>query len=180
MIRKRLLAAACIAVVALATTVGTASAAPTNDRAQTLSYVSQPGDYVGQGHSDTFTPGTVSGMTMTMSFLFYNHNSVQIDVARTSPTNWYGERFTLNLEAPAGEKLRVGTYTNAMRAPFETGTSPGLSFYGDGRGCNTVTGSFTITGIRNSGSTIIGVSGTFTQVCDNSTGALTGSFSYNV
>ena len=53
--------------------------------------------------------------------------------------NW-----NLALAAPQGQRLKVGTYEGATRWPFQAATVPGLSFYGQGRGCNTVTGRFVI------------------------------------
>ena len=46
---------------------------------------------------------------------------------------------------PDGQTLTAGTtYANATRYPFN-GSGPGLAIYGEGRGCNTLTGSFTVT-----------------------------------
>jgi hypothetical protein len=52
--------------------------------------------------------------------------------------------WTFEVAAPRGEPLRVGRYTGAQRSPFHTGAAPGLSFSGEGRGCNTVGGSFEV------------------------------------
>lgn len=55
-------------------------------------------------------------------------------------TWWYGDF------APAqGDILLAGsTYPNARRYPFH-GVGPGMEVRGNGRGCNTLTGSFTVT-----------------------------------
>ena len=52
----------------------------------------------------------------------------------------------LNFAAAGNEQLTPGVYTNAVRWPFHSST-PGLSVYGDGRGCNTLTGSFEVKGV---------------------------------
>ena len=52
---------------------------------------------------------------------------------------WYAE-----FQAPKGIPLRVGPYEGATRYPFQRDTDPGLSIAGEGRGCNTLTGRFTI------------------------------------
>ena len=55
------------------------------------------------------------------------------------------DAWTLDFATPQGQALTAGTtYDNVARYPFQTSTQPGLSLYGDGRGCNTVTGSFTV------------------------------------
>lgn len=52
--------------------------------------------------------------------------------------------WSLELAAPPGERLTAGvTYENAARSPFQD-EAPGLSLSGDGRGCNRLTGSFTV------------------------------------
>jgi hypothetical protein len=56
-----------------------------------------------------------------------------------------GTFWHLDFAAPQGQALTTGTvYDNATRYPFQSPTEPGLSLFGDGRGCNTVTGSFTV------------------------------------
>jgi hypothetical protein len=45
----------------------------------------------------------------------------------------------------AGQQLQPGTFTDALRYPFESAGHPGLNISGDGRGSNMLTGSFTVT-----------------------------------
>ena len=52
--------------------------------------------------------------------------------------------WSLYLSAPQGEVLKRGNYANAARYPFQSSSQPGLSFSGNGRGCNEITGEFTI------------------------------------
>lgn len=63
---------------------------------------------------------------------------VHADVEGPDGTYWSAD-FT----PAAGDVLAPGTYTDATRFPFN-GTGPGLSVSGSGRGCNTLTGSFTV------------------------------------
>jgi parallel beta-helix repeat protein len=51
--------------------------------------------------------------------------------------------FRIQLDAPSNQPLAVGQYSNAARYPFND-QEPGLSVFGNGRGCNTVCGSFEI------------------------------------
>jgi hypothetical protein len=63
-----------------------------------------------------------------------------VSVGINGGTFWY-----LDFAAPQGQALTTGTvYDNATRYPFQSPTAPGLSLWGDGRACNTSTGSFTV------------------------------------
>jgi len=56
-----------------------------------------------------------------------------------------GDLLAPGFRRPQGQALTAGTVCdNATRYPFQSPTAPGLSLYGDGRGCNTSTGSFTV------------------------------------
>lgn len=48
------------------------------------------------------------------------------------------------MAVPEGQELAVGAYENATRYPFQDPDVPGLDFSGDGRGCNQLTGRFTV------------------------------------
>ena len=52
---------------------------------------------------------------------------------------WWNTEFA----APPGQDLAVGTYRDARRYPFNDG-APGFNHSGNGRGCNTLTATFTI------------------------------------
>jgi hypothetical protein len=90
------------------------------------------------------------------------------------------DNWTLQFHSPNGQ-LAVGTYTGATRFPFQAAGVPGLSVYGSGRGCNTVTGSFTILDISYGPSQeITRLSADFEQHCEGGTAALRGSVRYQV
>jgi hypothetical protein len=55
-----------------------------------------------------------------------------------------GDAYDLEFAAPPGQRLAPGHYDRAQRAPFREDGRPGIDVSGDGRGCNTVTGRFTI------------------------------------
>jgi hypothetical protein len=59
-----------------------------------------------------------------------------------------GDWWYLDLAAPTGKTLTPGTYTGATRYPFNDATEPGLSLSGNGRGCNQLTGTFTISAVE--------------------------------
>lgn len=99
-----------------------------------LSFVSEPGDYIGGGQSLTFTPANAGFSSMVSE----DRRSVAVSVLPSS-SFWY-----LNLAAPAGQELLPGVYEGATRWPFQAPPVPGLDFSGDGRGCNTLTGRFEV------------------------------------
>jgi hypothetical protein len=100
-----------------------------------LTMTSDPGDYVGQGTSYSYSvPAT--------SFSVQNGgNLVRVD---TSGPGGPGDFWNLAFQAPAGQTLQVGTTYQAERWPFQPTTLAGLEVFGQGRGCNTLTGSFTV------------------------------------
>jgi hypothetical protein len=57
-----------------------------------------------------------------------------------SPTHWW----YVDLAAADGVPLTPGVYLDARRIPFLYPGHPGLDVYGDGAGCNQVTGSFVV------------------------------------
>ncbi|MGE5286718.1 MAG: hypothetical protein ACM3ML_05845, partial [Micromonosporaceae bacterium] len=79
-----------------------------------------------------------------------------------------------------GSVLTVGTYPNATRYPFN-GSGNGLNVDGEGRGCNTLTGSFTVKQAVFSASdnSLKNFDATFTQHCEGATPALNGELKYN-
>ncbi len=54
----------------------------------------------------------------------------------------------LDFAAPRGTTLSRGKYRSAERFPFQLPERPGLSVSGEGRGCNELTGEFTVYAIE--------------------------------
>jgi hypothetical protein len=106
-----------------------------------FSYISSPYSTVGGGESAVVGPA--DGFEITP----YNYDNKTIFFAindfQTNPNPWQSRWWYLNLTAPTDAQLTVGVYSNAARFPDE-GSSGGLDFYGNGRGNNSLTGSFTI------------------------------------
>jgi hypothetical protein len=131
---------------------------------------SEAGDYIGQGQ--TYFYGATDG-TFAASKNFDNGVSVSFDNASH---NW-----SLDFAAPQSVLLAPGTYLGATRFPFQSPTEPGLDVSGDGRGCNTLTGSFVIRLVSyGSGTTINAFWATFEQHCEGVVPALRGEIRYNV
>jgi hypothetical protein len=132
----------------------------------TLQFSGTSGDYITQGESYSYSTSNRDPLVVSSSA--GNEVGVQINL---SATVWW----TLELDAPGSAVLAPGTYSGATRYPFDT-TGPGLTLYGEGRGCNTVTGSFTVI------DAVFGPQGyvqkfdaTFVQHCEGGTAAASGS-----
>jgi hypothetical protein len=95
---------------------------------------SQPGDYIGQGLNYYFIPATAS-FTPT-----YDGSLARFGVTKPDYSEWW----YVTIAAPPGQPLVAGSYTNAVRAEFRSAGQPGLDVWGDGRGCNTLSGSFNV------------------------------------
>src|ERR1041385_3842107 len=94
---------------------------------------SPQGDYIGAGQNYYYTP---ADGTFSANKNYDNGVSVSFS---NSGHNWW-----LDFAAPGNALLTPGTYSGAVRFPFQASTQPGLSVAGDGRGSNTLTGSFTV------------------------------------
>lgn len=103
----------------------------------TVAFGGDPGDYISGGRSYSYTAGPdriqVNGSAARGLV------DVSIDGAN-------GDWWSVSMAAPQGQELQAGTYEGATRYPFN-GAGPGLNHDGNGRGCNTLTGSFTISKI---------------------------------
>lgn len=134
-----------------------------------LSMVSQPGDFIGQGQTYNFT-GTNAQFTFHAST-----SGLEQDLTSSDGQTW-----TVDMFPAPGNILAVGNYPNATRYPFN-GNGNGLSIFGDGRGCNTLTGSFKVTQAVFSAAdnSLQNFNGTFIQHCEGATPALTGRVRYD-
>lgn len=78
---------------------------------------------------------------------------------------WYD----VELSAMYDDNLEVKTYENALRYPFNGKSRPGLSFDGDGRGCNELEGRFTILELeRDTQGNLTKFAANFEQHCEKS------------
>jgi hypothetical protein len=122
---------------------------------------SDAGDYIGLGATYNYTQANaVIKLTANGDYLRISVNGDQW---------WYGDFAT-----PSGAALKPGTYANLTRYPFNSPAAGGLSWYGDGRGCNTLTGSMTIDSVTYAAGTLSAIDLRFTQNCEGGTAALRG------
>ena len=135
---------------ALALLVLVAAALPSTARADdvaavsgSLTMTSDLGDPVGQGNSYSLVMPDASFMTHGDA-TYYDGNMVRVRAYAA------GEWWSLEFQAPTGQTLTAGvTYANAIRGVQSSpppGPLPRMDVFGDGRGCNTVDGSFTVLG----------------------------------
>jgi Putative Ig domain len=145
-------------------------AATIQGQVTSLSLNSDPGDFVGGGQTlfltsadGTFNASGTSG-------------SGVVSVSLEGPLQfWF-----LDFAALSGQPLAVGTYTGAARWPFQAPTQPGLSVFGDGRGCNTLSGDFSVLEISyGPDGNIASFDATFEQHCEEATAALRGEIRFN-
>jgi len=141
---------------------------PPSDATQTtVSMTSDPGDFIGQGQNWFYSSGTSQiALGINEPDETYLHGSIN------APN---GDWWYIDIAAPAGQRLVPGTYTGAERYPFNSDGTPGLSVDGNGRGCNTLTGSYTIYDAQyRSDGTIASLDLTFEQHCEGVEPALRG------
>jgi hypothetical protein len=152
---------------ALIVILGLYLAIPGNAIAQdesSFSFVSDPGDYIGQGQTVLFTPDTAS----FSASISQDNNRIFGNVFPFAGGFWF-----FRLEAPIGQSLDPGVYEQATR--FQTDTTPGLDIFGDGRGCNMVTGRFEVLeAVYGPGGYVERFHATFEQHCEGAAPALFG------
>lgn len=73
-----------------------------------------------------------------------------------------------------GQDMTTTVYTQAERAPFAAPGHPGIDIGGDGRGCNTISGSFQVHSITWQGATLRDFTASFEQHCEGGAAALRG------
>ncbi|MCU7821301.1 hypothetical protein [Kitasatospora sp. DSM 101779] len=158
--------------LALATAAGTTVLVGGAAHAQTvtsgsLSFGGDQGDWISGGESHDFATDAQDRLDVYASS---DHRAIGLSV-NGAHGNWW----SLDLKAPEGKALGVGQYTGATRAPFSGSAEPGLELSGDGRGCNTLTGSFTITDVAfGPNGYVQTLDATFEQHCEGSTAAARG------
>src|SRR5437016_2688634 len=131
-----------------------------------LTMISDAGDYIGGGQFYFYTPadGTFTAQQNFAQGVSLAFNTPSFDHF------WY-----LDFAAPNSQPLTVGTYLGATRFPFQASSEPGLSVYGDGRGCNMLTGSFQVLQVTyGSGTDIVAFDALFEQHCEGAVAALRG------
>lgn len=122
---------------------------------------SDSGDYIGQGQTEIFSQAN--------AILTATESAGELTIGVMGDRS-YGGRFRVMTPLT---QMEPGYYADAQRAG-ENPTAPGLIFFGDGRGCNSVDGWFVIDNIAFLDGALTAVDLRFEQHCDNLTPALRG------
>lgn len=163
---------ACAAAVLTAAATAAVGVAPAYaaDAPTTFFTMLGGGDYIGGTSSQLFHPGNAT--------LNVSGTASRLSLSVSGGT--LGKSFILEMAAPSGQTLVPGTYENAMRYPFQTADRPGISVFGDGRGCNTVAGRFVVHDMAVGETGVINrFSATYEHNCEGGTKALIGQVSIN-
>jgi hypothetical protein len=139
-----------------------------------LFFASDSGDYVGDGRTKLFHFGPAHAETQ-FSVARNFHDGVTVRVHALDFSFWW----ELELDAPGSGALVPGRYKAAVRYPFNN-DAPGLTFHGDGRGCNLLTGRFDVLDIAYApGGAVERLAANFEQHCESSPRALFGEIRVN-
>jgi hypothetical protein len=123
---------------------------------------SDTGDWVGQGRTFTYT--------QVDSVLNVSASGGLLTIKVAGEEDWTGNFRAMN----SLTQLQPGYYGNLRRAGFHNPRIGGIDFYGDGRGCNLVTGWFVIDDIAYSNGNVSSLDLRFIQHCDGRAEALRG------
>ena len=151
-----------------------------------LTLHSEPGDYIGRGgdFDITYTP---ENSDFFFVFIFYSPPrflEFQFGTVTSGLDNTFATlQFSTN---QLGIPIQPGFYPDAERAPFASPGHAGLVVSFQNRGCNTLTGNFTIDDVTflpdpslQSGLNVNTFDASFEQHCEGNAPALFGTFSFN-
>ncbi|HLL85041.1 MAG TPA: hypothetical protein VK420_20390 [Longimicrobium sp.] len=123
---------------------------------------SDAGDYIGGGGSFSYTQAN--------SIISVSAIGNRLVVKISGDQEWHGE-----FQSPGAlGQLEPGSYTNLKRYPFQEQGAGALSWFGEGRGCNDLTGAFTIDSVKYEGAQLTAIDMRFEQRCSGGTTALRG------
>jgi hypothetical protein len=138
------------------------AAGTTPDSGNFIYLESQPGDYIGAGRSYLYSQHNAT--------LAVSASDATLSVEVTGDQRWYASFEGMNTLS----RLEVGYYGSLQRSPFHNPTRGGLSWAGDGRGCNTLTGWFVVDDIAYTSGVMTAVDLRFEQHCEGVAEALRG------
>jgi hypothetical protein len=127
---------------------------------------SDNGDYIGAGGSYTYT--------LADSLLRFTLNGRLLNVNVQGDQEWTGDFQAMN----AADGLAVGYYPNLTRYPFNAFPEGGLDWYGEGRGCNTLSGWIAVDRVVHSCGAVSELELRFEQHCEGGGSALHGQIHY--
>ncbi|MES2627279.1 MAG: fibronectin type III domain-containing protein [Pseudomonadota bacterium] len=141
-------------------------AVPLSFRPTRIKLTSDFNDYIGGGRTYEYTKANAQ--------ISIGGSGNQLSVDVNGDESWFAE-FVL----PAGQSTwQPGTYTGLTRWPFHDSEKGGLSWSGEGRGCNTLTGSITVTSATYNDGSLDSIEMSFVQNCEGGSSALRGTISW--
>jgi len=148
-----------------------------------LTLKSEPGDFIGQGGSFDITYTPLNSMFFSVSVLPPAPIPSFVQFVLGTVTSGSDNTFAIVdfSTTQLGITIQPGLYVDAQRAPFANPGHPGLDVSFQNRGCNTLTGSFSVgeAAFSPDGMTIETFAATFEQHCEGFTPALFGSFQFD-
>ncbi|HET7726212.1 MAG TPA: Calx-beta domain-containing protein [Candidatus Limnocylindrales bacterium] len=130
----------------------------------TALYVESPaGEYIGQGGTYLYTKAN--------SLLEVSSVGSRVHVSVEGDEWWTGD-----FAQPSGSVVATGYWENLRRYPFFV---PGLSFSGEGRGCNTLLGRLSVDQVTYDGSALSTLTLRFEQRCEGTGAPLRGFLRYD-
>lgn len=152
--------------VCVVVAVGVGCGDPTGPKTRTTPNLvrleSDPGDYIGAGETHSYTQAN--------AVIAVTAASARLSVKVTGDQWWVGD-----FQAPAGlSRLQPGAYAGLQRYQFNDPAKGGISWFGQGRGCIAVTGSFTVDSITYVGDSVRAIDLRFEQHCEGSAATLRG------
>jgi len=150
------------------------SAVPAWAQTTALRFVSQPGDYIGGGLTQTWNSGDLT---------------LAVDTVRTTTTriviHGFKEPFDGNLwwdlefVAPDNSPFAPGAYERTGNVFVRSPQHPGLNVFGSGRACNKATGRFVVHEAVFSSGALVSFAADFEQHCEDGVPALFGAMRFN-
>jgi hypothetical protein len=123
---------------------------------------STQGDYIGGGGIRTYTDQNAQ--------LRVSGNGGRAGINIAGDQSWTGDFVPMSSLA----QLAPGYYGDVQRYPFNNPVKGGLSWYGEGRGCNTLTGWFVVDRVTWAQGTLTELDLRFEQHCEGGSSALRG------
>jgi len=123
---------------------------------------SDAADFVGGGRAYSYTRANAQ--------LRFDSSAGQLSVTIEGDEWWNGDFKAMDTLA----RLEPGYYGELQRFPFHNRVRGGLSWVGEGRGCNQSTGWFVVDSVTYSGNTLTALTLRFEQRCENGAAALRG------
>lgn len=128
---------------------------------------SQPGDFIGFGNSYLYTDND--------TFIKATFRDVELILEVEGQESWDGNFEGMNFL----DRLEPGFYGNLQRHPFHNPVKGGLSWSGEARGCNTLSGWFMVDSVTYTGDELDSIELRFEQHCGRSSGLLNGKIKWN-